>query len=254
MGLLKSASSKKAALFLGGALVVSGSLFAVACGTDNGDADGTPLPTPEAGRDARTGDGGVDPGDGSTPITDAASNVDCGEVPRLTNNAQGFYCPFKDRDAGDGGRLSSNCESSETCCSPNRIGNDFPPSFCAASKADNACPNQAATFNSDWSAGGNPWQCGDKRNCPGANAVCCMTTRPDAGNNKFNVGPAFNGDFPKSCGVLEGFQGGGTVCRQNACTAGTETAMCSGDADCPNGQKCTPFFINAGNRYFGYCR
>lgn len=255
MGLLKSASSKKAALFLGGAFLVSGSLFAIACGTDNGNADDTPLPTPEAGgRDAR-GDGSVtEPTDGGG-ASDATSAVDCGEVPFLPNNAQGFYCPFKDRDAGDGGRLPSTCANTEECCSPNQVGGNFPPAFCATAKTgDNACSAQAATFNSNWSAGGSVWECGDKRNCNGANAVCCMTTRPDAGTNKVNVGATNNTDWPKSCGVQEAYQWGGTVCRQNACTAGTELPLCAQDADCPNGQKCSPFFVQVGNRYFGSCK
>lgn len=253
MGLLKSASSKKAALFLGGALLVSGSLFAVACGTDNGNADDTQLPTPEAGRDARTGDGGVDPGDGSTPITDGASSVDCGDVPRIANNTEGFYCPFKDRDAGDGGRLPSTCSNTETCCSPNQVGGQFPDSYCATARTPNACDQQAALFGSTWSAGGVRWECADKRNCPGANQVCCMTTQPDAGGN-FNVGATNNDEYPKACGVLEGYKWGGTVCKANSCAAGTETLMCSGDADCPNNQKCTPFLATGGKRYFGYCR
>lgn len=253
MGWFKSVKGRKAVLFLGGAFVVTGSLFAVACGTDNGDADTTPLPTPDGSRaDGRaTGDGSTtEPGDGGTTTISDAS-IDCGEVPFLPNNATGFYCPFKDRDAGDGGRLASTCANTETCCSPNQVGGNFPPAFCATSKTAGSCQSQAAQFSSNWSAGGTSWQCGDKRNC-GSNEQCCMLSQPDAGTNKVNVGATNNTDWPKACGVLEAYRWNGTACKATCAT--DELKMCNADSDCSANQKCTPFFVQVGNRYFGYCR
>lgn len=255
MSALMSNKGRKAVVFFGGALLVSGSLFAVACGTDNGNTDTSTLPTPDGsakdGRATGSGDGSSTTDDGA--VGDAGA-PDCGDVPFLRNNTSDFFCAFKDRDAGDGGRLPSTCTNNETCCNPNKVGAAFPPSFCATGKGATGCAAQAVADNSNWSAGGTAWECGDKRNCPGANAVCCMETQPDAGTNKFNVGATNNTDWPKACGVQEGYKWGGTTCRTTSCTAGTETPMCSADADCPQGQKCVPFFVDPFKMYFGVCK
>lgn len=255
MGLFKSAKSssgKKVAFFLGGALLVSGSLFAVACGTDNGNAVGDDLPTPARPDGATGGEGGTTPiGDGGTTNNEGGNaNVDCGDVPFLPNNANGFYCPFKDRDAGDGGRLASTCATGETCCAPNRVAGQFPPSFCANGPAT-ACAAAADDFGSNWSAGGDGWECGDSRNCPGQQK-CCLGTQADAGGN-VNIGASIDPDYPKACGVLQAYKWAATKCKAS-CAAGTEQALCNADTECSAGQKCTPFVITVGGRYFGYCR
>lgn len=254
MGWLKSASRRNSLFFIAGALAVGGSLFAIACSTDNGNADDDPLPVPDGSRADRStggGDGSPEPetDGGVKPVSDAS--IDCGEVPFLPNNASGYYCPFKDRDAGDGGRLPSTCGNAETCCSPNQVNGQFPPAFCATSKTANACQTQATQFNSNWSTSGSVWQCGDKRNC-GSGESCCMTTRPDAGTNKVNIGATNNTDWPKACGVLEAYQWGGTACKNTCAT--DELKLCNEQSDCSANQKCTPFFVQVGSRYFGYCR
>lgn len=246
---------RQIAFLTSGALVVCAGIFAAACGTDNGTTE-TPLPTPEAGRD--TGSSGGNGDSGPNPEEDAgldASNADCGLAPKLRDNTNGFFCPFQrpqdgGADGGDGGSGIGPCTNNQSCCNPNRVGGQFPPSFCANGRDDDSCANGAAAANSDWSAGGSQWECADGTNCPGMQ-VCCLITGPDAGGN-VNIGNTTDQDIPKACGALQAFKFGGTRC-QAQCAAGTEIRLCSSNDDhCQGSTKCTPF--RALSRDLAYCR
>lgn len=214
-------------------------------GADGGD-DQLPVPTASAtgtgttGRDGSTtpqvdgGGGGEDGGGG-----DAG---DCSKAPVLRAPGTGPYCPFQALDGGaDGGRPPSNCEKGDVCCAPMFVqGGTTPASFCK--DVPNYQEGQCG-FNAN---GGLEWHCADESHC-GAGSVCCMI-----GNDAGLPEVVSDLDFPKSCNALRGRRIGGTRCVQgSACNSGS-IKLCSTDAQCANGQKCTAFGTNA--RDLGYCR
>lgn len=273
MGWFASASGRKAVIFLGGALLAGGSLFAVACGTDNGNVDDSPLPTPDGSKaDGKAGDGGtVDPGDSSTPPGDGGG-ADCGLAPKVRSNANSFYCSFV-RDGGPDSGNPSYCDNNETCCNGGCAQRDangkctkFGESYCIAANNKGTALQGAAPYNfgasgqtacsasSDWvSDGGSTWECADKNQC-GQGQVCCLFTGVgyNQTTDKVNIGNNLDTDIPKACGALQAFKQGGTRCAAS-CTANTEIRLCSNsDQNCGANQKCTPF--EALNRDLAYCK
>jgi hypothetical protein len=277
MAWFKALSGRKSVLFLGGALLAAGSLFAIACGTDNGTADDSPLPTPDGSRtDGRANDGGTgEPGDGSTATTDgSAEGADCGTAPKLRGNATSFYCAFA-RDAGPDGGNPNFCNNDQTCCSGGCLARDgagkctsFGDSYCIKSNDKGASLSganygasgqKACGASKDWVPGdrdastSSTWECADKNQC-GANEVCCLFTGPqyNGTTDRVNIGTNLDTAIPKTCGALQAFKQGGSRCA-TTCTANTEIRLCStSDNNCGANQKCTPF--EALNRDLAYCK
>lgn len=241
---------RKLAWVLGGvSLIGVTSLVAVACSTSNGDDDVAP-PSPEAGRtDTKPNPTttGSTPTDGSTPDEDGGAAPDCGFAPRLrspfppdagADASPNFFCPFA--DGGTGSATDKRyCGGQQTCCSgQSKGGNSFDPSFCTAAKAD-TCGGGTVTAPVRW-------ECGSPDTCGGGQKCCIPGT--DAGP------PAV--DTEKVNGKLcppefqRGFYIGGTVCRTD-CASG-ELQVCTKDADCTGGKKCTAFTTNS--RDLGYCK
>ncbi|MDB4943438.1 MAG: hypothetical protein JWP97_2972 [Labilithrix sp.] len=257
---------RKFALFIGAASAIGAGLIVVACGTDNGSA--TPTPTVDGSKpDSAKGDGGVDlPDDDAGPGQQDASDVDCGNNPKLRDFSTGLRCAFLDSGT-DAGPV---CPNNETCCNTSdKVGTAFQPTFCAPgakggtyedgkAKCAAEAPNAKSSFMT-----GNAWQCADKNQCD-TGQICCMIQDPARlatdPKNTLNIGntPKTDTKHPVACGVQRVYNEGGSRCRTpvgNNCPDATEIKLCSlSDNNCGAGTTCTPFIDFQGFVDRGYCK
>jgi hypothetical protein len=205
------------ALFLGGALLVASGAMMAACSSSS-DNTGNP---------SGGGDSGTTGHDGSTTGNDSGGTgndsggtgndggtADCGSTPTLhPSDAGAIFCAYA---PNDGGPLT--CATGTQCCIGGKVGSGFAAEDCVT--FGNACDNPAD--------GGLPVQCEQTSDCTanGKAGACCM-----------------RGSTPQQvagCGYYKASGGTGVFCAgANACAAG-EVQICSSNADCPNGQTCTP--------------
>lgn len=282
---------RRLAFFFGATAVITGGLFAAACGTDNGTNTEVPTPNVDSGNNATNPpkkDSGSDPSDdggGNNPQDDGGtepdgSSADCSKAPKLRDNTKGFRCPFiASGDAGtDGGSASWTCNNDEICCmAAKNTDNTNNPSFCVKNaKSDNsttagaaACKAYADSHSGEglkWpeptTKQGTTWECLDSAAC-GSGSICCLYTAAEytKPTDVVNAGP-YNYKspaVPKSCNAQQFYKEGGTHCvKGNACptsptVAKTEIRLCSvNDNNCPSGTTCTP--IASFQKDLGYCK
>lgn len=244
---------RRIALFIGLGSLVSGGLIIAACSTDNGSSSGTATPTFDSSKPdtTTTTDTGPTPTDGGT---DANTDPDCSEAPRLRNNTGSFFCAFYRRDGGpDAGYPASNCASDETCCNPGRDGTAFPPSFCAtgAKNGEAPCAAQAAANNSSWPSDGGAWECNDKQAC-GSSQICCMIPAWRKATTDIAPFPKTDPDVPPACNAQRAYNAGGSRCTTGTACAAGQDRLCSAADPCPAGFDCVP--IEAAFRDVGYCK